>query len=133
MTLQKVYKTFPSEESCLTFLESAIWPEVVNCPYCKGTYTTVMPSEFRHHCNSCNRSFSVTVGTIFHKTKCDLQKWFYLIVIYINSHKLPSVRQLGQELGVTKDTALRMCKKINTAYLNNKPLLDKIIKAVSNE
>jgi transposase-like protein len=132
-TLKMIYKQFSTEEDCLLFLEKVIWGAHSVCPYCRGGYITRMPSEMRHHCNSCNRSFSITVGTLFHKTKCDLQKWFYLIYIYMNLGRFPSAREAGKELNVTKDTALRMCKKINTTYIHNKSLLDSIFKTISNE
>ncbi len=38
-------------------------------------------------CQDCNKSFSVTVGTIFHNTKLDLRKWFWIISLMINAKK----------------------------------------------
>ena len=59
-------------------------------------------------------SFSVTVRTIFHKTKCDIQKWFYLINLVFSGQADIPVRKLGEMLDVTKDTASRMLKKVRT-------------------
>ena len=70
-----------------------------------------MPKEERYHCNTCNKSYSVTVGTMFHKTKVDLQKWFYAISLIANNENI-SARQLGKEIDVTKDTAWFMMKRI---------------------
>jgi transposase-like protein len=36
--------------------------------------TPLKEKQQRYHCNNCNTSYSVTVGTIFHDTKLDLQK-----------------------------------------------------------
>jgi len=64
-----------------------------------------MKKELRHHCNTCNTTFSVTVGTIFHKTKMDLQKWFVAISLILNAKKGISARQLARDIEVNKDTA----------------------------
>jgi transposase-like protein len=74
-----------------------------------------MPKESRYHCNRCNKSFSVTVNTIFHKTKVDLQKWFYAFILIKHTDEDVSVRQLASHIHVTKDSAWLMLKKIRKA------------------
>jgi hypothetical protein len=74
-----------------------------------------MLQERRYHCNTCNTSFSVTVGTIFHQTHLSLQKWFQAIALLLNARRGVSVRQLAQYLNVNKDTAWRMAMKIREA------------------
>ena len=76
MNIVEIYKKFPTHEDCLAYLEKVRWNNVPTCPYCNSTNSTSFKKENRHHCNNCNTSYSVTVGTIFHKTKLDLQKWF---------------------------------------------------------
>jgi len=76
MNIIQVYKQFPSHGDCIAYLEKIRWKYQPVCPYCKSIRVTSFKKEQRHHCNNCNTSFSVTVGTIFHKTKLDLQKWF---------------------------------------------------------
>lgn len=89
MNIIQVYKQFPTQEACIKHLEKVRWNNEPVCPYCKSKNCTPMPKELRHKCYNCNMSFSVTVGTIFHKTKCDLQKWFLaisLVTIYQLDH-----------------------------------------------
>ena len=69
MNIIQVYKKYPKQEDCIRHLESIRWKGKPTCPYCKSKNCTPMPKEHRYHCNSCNTSYSVTVGTIFHKTK----------------------------------------------------------------
>lgn len=88
-----------------------------------------MKDELRYHCNSCNISFSVTVGTIFHKTKLDLQKWFLAISIVLNARKGISARQLARDIGVTKDTAWFMLMRVRKAMMEYGDLLEGIIEA----
>ena len=88
-------------------------------PHCKSIKVTPMPKEKRHHCNNCNTSFSVTVGTIFHHTRLPLQKWFLAISIILNTKKELSARQPGRDLNVNKGTAWRMTMKIRQAVTQN--------------
>src|SRR5580704_17986571 len=108
MNIIQVYKQFPTTSDCIKHLENVRWNGVPVCPYCKSTKQTPRPKEQRYHCNNCNTSYSVTVGTIFHKTKVDLQKWFVAISLVLNAKKGISARQMGRDIGVTKDTAWYM-------------------------
>jgi transposase-like protein len=74
-----------------------------------------MPKEKRHHCNSCNTTFSVTVKTIFHHTHLPLQKWFLAICLTLNAKKGVAARQMARHVHVNKDTAWRINMKIREA------------------
>ncbi|MBU0516385.1 MAG: IS1595 family transposase [Proteobacteria bacterium] len=88
-----------------------------------------MPKERRHHCNNCNTSFSVTVGTIFHRTRLDLQKWFLAVALVLNAKKGISARQLARDLDVNKDTAWSMAMRIRNAMVerNDRKLLEGVV------
>ena len=115
MKLSQVYRTFPDQHACINYLEKVRWGNEPKCPYCKSTYHSPMPKERRYHCNTCNTSFSVLVGTIFENTRLDFQKWFLAIYLVINAKKGLSARQLAGEIMVTKDTAWLMQLKIRKA------------------
>jgi transposase-like protein len=115
MNIITIYKRFPTHEDCLKHLEKVRWKNRPVCPYCGSIKTTPMPNEMRHHCNDCNTSFSVTVATIFHNTKLDLQKWFLAISLILNAKKGISARQLARDLEVTKDTAWYLSMRIRKA------------------
>lgn len=125
MKIIDVYKKFPTEDSCYKHLESVIWDNKPFCPYCKSKAKTNLPKENRYRCNTCNTSYSVTVGTPFHRTRLDLQKWFHAIYLTLNEDY--SARRLGRDLQVTKDTASLVFKKIQKAFINHPDLLKKII------
>lgn len=101
-----------NNDKYLGILEQIRWNGKPKCPYCESNNTTAYKSEKRYHCNSCYTSFSVTVGTIFHKTHVSLDKWFLAIRLVINSSGGISVRQLASEVGVNKNTAASMVKRI---------------------
>lgn len=129
MNIIQVYKRFPTQKICLKHLELKRWNNKPFCPYCKSPSATPMPKENRYHCNSCNTSYSVTVATIFHKTKLDLQKWFLALSLILNAKKGISSRQLARDLGVNKNTAWYMQMRIRNAMVDQGDLFEGIIEA----
>ena len=117
MDIFQVLKDFSTKKKCIAYLEKVRWRNKPTCPYC-GTQEpkpTPMPKEQRYHCNSCNKSFSVTVGTIFHQSHLPLQKWFVAISLILNAKKGVSARQLSRHLNVNKNTAWRISMQIRKA------------------
>jgi transposase-like protein len=129
MNIIQVYKQFPTQKDCIKHLENVRWAGTPVCPYCNSTKQTPVPKENRFHCNTCNTSYSVTVGTIFHKTKLDLQKWFLAVTLVLNAKKGYSARQLGRDIEVTKDTAWRMFMQIRKSFVEQLELMEGIIEA----
>ena len=117
MNIVSIYKIFPTETDCIIHLEKVRWHDKLQCVYCQSTNTTPMPKESRYHCNNCNTTFSVTVGTIFHHTHLPLQKWFLALSLVLNAKKGMAARQLARDLEVNKDTAWRMGMKIRRAMM----------------
>jgi transposase-like protein len=128
MSLVQLYKSFPSQNDCLIHLESVKWKNNPTCPYCKSTKHTPIKNKRRYHCNTCNTSYSVIVGTIFENTKLDLQKWFLSISLLANSKNKISARQLAKEINVTKDTACLIIQKIRKAFIIDNEFLDRLIR-----
>ena len=115
MDITRIYEIFPKEEDCIAYLEKTRWNDKPKCPYCQSNSVTCVPKERRYHCNNCNTSFSVTVGTIFHHTHLPLQKWFLALCMTLNAKKGVAARQMARHLHVNKDTAWRMDMKIRQA------------------
>ena len=115
MNIIEVFKRFPTQADCISHLEKIRWNDVPKCPYCGSDNSTSLTKEQRHHCNNCNTSYSVTVGTIFHQTHLPLQKWFLAISLILNAKKGISARQLGRHLEVHRNTAWRISMKIREA------------------
>jgi transposase-like protein len=127
MNIISVYKKFPTKEKCIDHLEHVRWNDQPICPYCKSKKQTPLKVGRRYHCNTCNTSYGVTVGTIFHNTKLDLQKWFLAISLILNAKKGISARQLGRDLNVTKDTAWYMEMRVRKAMARDYELLRGIV------
>jgi len=115
MNIVSIYKQFPTEADCIRHLEAVRWRGTPVCPYCGSPSSSPLPKEARHHCNACNTTFSVTVGTIFHHTHLDLQKWFLAVSLVLNAKKGLSARQIARDLEVNKNTGWRMGMQIRKA------------------
>jgi transposase-like protein len=117
-----------SNDECITLLEQIRWGGKPKCPYCGSIKATAYKSDRRYHCNECFTSYSVTVGTLFHKTHVELQKWFVAIRLVLNSPGGVSVRQLAKEIGVNKNTACYMIERIRKAMIEEAKLLQALTK-----
>lgn len=115
MNLIQIFEKYPTQDECIAHLEKTRWRGTPVCPYCQSSRITPMPTERRHHCNTCKTSFSVTVGTIFHHTHLPLQKWFLAVALVLNAKKGLSARQLARDLEVNKNTGWRMAMQIRKA------------------
>lgn len=124
MNLIHIYTEFPTQESCARHLESMRWPEGPVCPYCQSGRHSKLRE--RYHCNACNKSYSVTVGTMFHNTRVPLQKWFLALTLVTNAKKGTSARQLARDLGVTKNTAWGMQMRIRKS-MQDEALLSGVV------
>ena len=130
MELHQIYKKYPAKKDCIHFLESVRWNNIPVCPYCNSTNSTAHKDGIRSHCNNCNTSFSVTTQTMFHKTKVELQKWFYSILIFNTSLGKISVRKLSKNIQVNKNTSYYIIDRIKKSIIDDKYLLDKIMEKI---
>jgi transposase-like protein len=108
---------FLPDRDCLDLLESVRWNGEPICPYCDSGRVTATPKERRHRCNNCNTAFSVTVGTIFHRTHLPLPKWFAAISLILDARTPIPARHLAQQIGIDKNTAWRIGTRIRAAML----------------
>lgn len=127
MNIIQIFKQFPTQESCIEHLEQARWNGTPVCPYCSSEHTNHLKKQLRHHCNGCRKSFSVTVGTIFHNTHMPLQKWFLLIALMINAKKGLSACQAARDIEVRRPTVWSMMHRVRKAMVDNGELLTGIV------
>lgn len=131
MNLVQIFKQFPTQESCIEHLEKMRWGNTPVCPYCQSINTNKTYNKeterYRHHCNGCRKSFSATIGTIFHDTRLPLQKWFLAIALILNAKKGISSRQLARDIDVHVETAWSMGHRIRKAMKQDSSLLSGIV------
>ncbi|MGG6241973.1 transposase [Nodosilinea sp. AN01ver1] len=119
-----------SRRECIELLEKIRWGGEPQCPYCGSRRASPMDKGLRHHCNDCFTSYSVTVGTIFHKTHVDLQKWFRTIELLAQQPQNITVRALANTIEVSKDTAASMLNRIKTLKREDPNFLKEICLAL---
>ena len=127
MNIIAITSKFNTQEKCIKHLELIRWDKRPICPYCKGERTTKLKQEHRHHCNTCNKSFSVLVGTMFEDTNLSLPKWFAAITLILNAKKGISSRQLARDIGINKDTAWYLQMRIRVAMREPDVILNGIV------
>lgn len=112
-SLNAIYRTLPTRGDCLDHLERVLWSDgKPQCPYCGYRRATSLPVERRHHCNACNTSYSVLVGTPLHGTRVDIQKWIYAMHIVLFEDPKITVRALADRLQLNRQTAWRILSRI---------------------
>lgn len=130
MNLIDIFKTFDDNQKCIDYLEKKRWKDGVICPYCKSNKTCkhTEKNKIRNQCWNCKKSFSVTVGTIFHHTHIPLNKWFMVISLMLNAKKGLSAYQVSRDLNINRPTAWSMMHRIRKAMqTEQKDLLSGIV------
>ena len=115
MDLFKIYEEFKTERQCVDYLIGLRWPEGVACVYCASGKVYYRSYGNGLKCRCCNKSFTVTTGTIFHSTKLPLSKWFLAIAQILAAKKGLSSLQLSRTIKVNKNTAWYMQMRIRAA------------------
>lgn len=125
-SLVEIYRRFPTKEAAIAHLEQVRWPHGPECPLCGSTSTARHAEKGqadRWQCWDCKRSFSATVGTIFHNSHVDLQRWFLLIALMLNAKKGLSASQAARDLETRRPTVWSMMHRVRAALKDDGRLL----------
>jgi transposase-like protein len=100
-------------------LEALRWPDGPECPHCGSLNATRLEGK-KHRdgliqCNDCREQYTVTVGTVFERSKIPLNKWLLCNHLLVSSKKGISAHQIHRMLGVTYKTAWFMCHRLREA------------------
>jgi transposase-like protein len=123
-SLIAIYRQFPDAAAATEHLESVRWPTGPICPYCgspkaaRNTDSSRGLTASRWQCQGCLKSYSVTVGTIFHGSHIDLQRWYLLIALMLNAKKGLSSLQAARDLEMRQPTVWSMMQRIRAAMGN---------------
>ena len=130
---------FQNEDAAREHLEGLHWPEGPLCPHCGSDNAKRLPPQKRKatkahpggtvrkgvvQCNDCRKQYTVTVGTVFERSKVPLNKWLLANHMLCASKKGISGHQMARMLGVTYKTAWFMMHRIREAMVDtdNEPL-----------
>jgi len=111
---------FQDDDAARAHLESLRWPNGPVCPQCGGADRQSRLNGESHRagllfCGHCRRQYTVTVGTVFERSKVALHKWVLATHLMCASKKGISSHQLHRILGVTYKTAWFMSHRIREA------------------
>ena len=133
MNLIAIFSLYPDQEACIEHLEAVRWLDEANCPHCGSLRVARKADAYRMgrwNCHDCKSSFNVLSGTIFEKTKIELQKWFLAIGLIVNAKKSMSSYQLARDLELNQKSAWYMQQRIRAAMAaEQRPLLQGILEA----
>jgi transposase-like protein len=114
---------FVDEGAAREALEQVRWPNGAVCPHCGVTGNGIVKVEGKkqshrpglYYCNHCKGQFTVTVGTVFERSKVPLTKWWMAVYLLNSSKKGVSAHQIHRTLKVTYKTAWFMMHRIREA------------------
>ena len=117
---------FQDETKAREHLEAVRWPDGAECPHCGtvGEATKLKGKSTRPgvwKCRACRKPFSVTVGTVFERSKIPLNKWVLATYLMSASKKGMSAHQLHRTMGITYKTAWFMAHRIRKAMEPSNP------------
>ncbi len=119
---------FQDADKARQFMEAERWPNGPYCPHCgnsdRDKITGLKGKAHRpglYQCAECREQFTVTVGTVYERSKVPLNKWLLAIYLMSAGKKGTSAHQIGRTLGVTYKTAWFMCHRIRESMRDDSP------------
>src|SRR5580693_5682305 len=84
---------FGAEERCIEHLAGLRWPGGFVCSGCGGRAAWRLKARPRvYECATCHRQELVTAGTVFHRTRTGLAKWFLAAYLMGREHRRGRLR-----------------------------------------
>ncbi len=121
MSLFEFQQRFNSEDACQEHLFNMRWSEGFKCPRCGCNEYYHFSTRRLYQCQSCSYQASLTAGTIFHKTRTALHKWFWAIFLVAND-KRNEVFIMKKKLCVILLLILAICVGCQSNTSNKRPV-----------
>jgi transposase-like protein len=121
MTANLQNPIFTDETKAREWLETRVWPNGPVCPHCGSTGDDVTALNGKAHrpglyqCAGCREQFTVTVKTVFERSKVPLSKWLAALFMMTASKKGVSAHQIHRSLGISYKTAWFLCHRLREA------------------
>jgi transposase-like protein len=112
MSLAEFNARYGTEEQCHAALVAMRWPDGFVCPKCQAREHSYHSVRRLFQCKTCRTQTSVLAGTIFHKSRTPLDKWFLAIHLLTQSKNDIAALELSRQLGVKYDTAWLIKQKL---------------------
>jgi transposase-like protein len=113
---------FTDETKAREWLEARVWPNGPVCPHCgnadQDKLTSLKGKAHRpglYQCAECREQFTVTVKTVFERSKIPLTKWLAALFLLTASKKGVSAHQIHRSLGISYKSAWFMMHRLREA------------------
>lgn len=121
MTANLQNPIFTDETKAREWLEARVWPNGPVCPHCGSTDDDVTKLQGKAHrpglyqCAACHGQFTVTVKTVFERSKIPLSKWLAALFLLTASKKGVSAHQVHRSLGISYKSSWFMMHRLRAA------------------
>lgn len=95
ISLLEFQSRFLTEDACEEHLFRLRWPDGFRCPRCGHDRYSLVATRHIYQCSACHYHASLTSGTVFHKTRTPLRKWFWMI--FLMTRQKSGVSMLGMQ------------------------------------
>lgn len=111
---------FADETKAREWLEARIWATGRICPHCGVVDQSTLMNGKSHRpglyqCNECREQFTVTVGTVFERSKIPLTKWLAALFLMVCSKRGVSGYRVHRMLGVSYKSTWFMMHRLREA------------------
>ena len=118
MDVRTFHERFGTDEACLEHLKQLRWGtdlERFTCPDCGHRRGWWLSHRRLVECTSCHKQTSVTAGTVFHRIRTPLWKWFWATYQMAQDKKGIAAMELAKQVGVCYTTAWLILHKLRRA------------------
>ena len=118
MNVAEFMERYASQGACVEHLRTVRWGrnlERFTCPACGHGRGWWLPRRQLVECCECHRQTSVTAGTVFHRVRSPLWKWFWAIYQLAQDKKGIAAIELAKQISVSYSTAWLMLHKLRRA------------------
>jgi transposase-like protein len=113
---------FADETKAREWLEARVWPQGPICPHCgnvdQDKITALNGKAHRpglYQCAECREQFTVTVKTVFERSKIPLTKWLAALFLLTASKKGVSAHQIHRSLAISYKSSWFMMHRLREA------------------
>jgi transposase-like protein len=116
-TVLEFQQRFVTEAACLEYLIESRWPDGFACPRCGGREAYWKAPRNLFECKACGYQASVTAGTVMHRSKMPLARWFWGAYLVTTHTPGLSARQFARQMALPYETAFQMLHKLRAAMV----------------
>lgn len=114
-SLFDLQQAFPTEQSCIDYLELIIWNGKPVSPFDPESKVYKCKNN-RYRCSKTGKDFNIKTKSCFENTKIPLRKWMFALWLMTNSRKGITSVQLAKSLGITQSNAWFLAHRIRACF-----------------